>query len=218
MTSAVGVTYTHDRRNSRIAPTRGYIYSVSSDIAGIGGDTTFIKSTARLRLHTAFDAQRPAFAEVELGALASDTDSRITDRFFLGGSTFRGFAFGGMGPRDRDTSGATLVDSALGGNFYAVLRLQTSFPLGLSQDSGLNGGVFLNAGTLWGLDDTSAEAEPGVRGAFTVDDTPRLRVSAGFSLFWDSAIGPLRLDFGRAIVREDGDDQEAFRLGAGRRF
>lgn len=217
-TSAVGATYSHDRRNSRFAPTRGYIYSIATDVAGFGGDTTFLKSTARLKLHTAFRDDIPAFAELEVGALASADNSRITDRYFLGGSSFRGFAYGGMGPRDTDQSGSTSVNSALGGNYYTVLRLQTSFPLGFGEAAGLNGGLFLNAGSLWGLDVRSAGAEAGVRGAFEVDDSPKLRVSGGFTLFWDSPLGPLRLDFGRAIVKENGDEQEAFRLGAGRRY
>ncbi|MEL6582936.1 MAG: outer membrane protein assembly factor BamA [Pseudomonadota bacterium] len=218
VTSSLELGYTYDRRNSRIAPTDGYIFNITGELAGLGGTANYFKGTARVRVHSAFTDDIPFFVEHEFGFVQSASETTITDRFFIGGSSFRGFAFGGVGPRDRDNSGATEVDSALGGNLYYITRVQTSFPLGLGPDSGLHGGLFMNFGTLWGLDTTSVPAEPGVRGAFTVDDSPKPRVGAGFSIFWDSVIGPLRVDFGRAIVRQVGDEQEAFRLGAGRRF
>ncbi|MBB5514718.1 outer membrane protein insertion porin family [Rubricella aquisinus] len=218
-TSSFGATYVHDQRNSAFAPTDGYILTLSGDVAGLGGDTEYLQAIAKAKWHTAFrDEEVTAHLELEVGSIFSDGGTRVTDRFFLGGSSFRGFSFGGFGPRDRDTSGATSVDSALGGKNYLVARAQTAFPIGNSADAGLHFGVFANAGALWGLDATSAPAEAGVRGAFSVDDSPVPRVSAGVTVFWDSAIGPLRIDFAEAIVKEPGDDTEFFRLGAGRRF
>ncbi|MEL7216326.1 MAG: outer membrane protein assembly factor BamA [Pseudomonadota bacterium] len=218
ITSSLRATYSLDYRNSRVAPTKGFFLSLTGEVAGLGGQAEYLKGIGRIRFHTAFTDEIPAFIEFEGGLVEATDRTRITDRFFLGGSSFRGFAFGGIGPRDVDTSGATQVDSSLGGNAYGIVRLQTSFPVGLGSDSGIHGGVFLNAGSLWHLDNPSAPAEPGVRGAFTVDDSPLPRVSGGVTLFWDSAIGPLRVDFARSILRQDGDETESFRLGAGRRY
>ena len=50
--------------------------------------------------------------------------------------------------------------TALGGNYYGVLRLDASFPLGIPQEYGVYGGVFADIGSLWGLDDTDGSMGP----------------------------------------------------------
>ena len=52
------------------------------------------------------------------GAFAMNRSTRIDERFYLSPSRLRGFAAGGIGPRDLATGGA----EALGGNAYATLR------------------------------------------------------------------------------------------------
>lgn len=217
LTSSIGFTYRYDRRNSRAAPTAGYVLTFTGDLAGLGGDAQYLRTTATGRYYKSFrNDDIVTFVEGEVGAIASDSDgTRITDRFFLGGSSFRGFQSGGFGPRDRDTSGATQVDSALGGNYYAVVRAQASFPLGLPEEAGLFGGVFANAGSLWGLNETNFTD---ARGSYTIDDSAELRATVGVSLFWDSPIGALRIDYANAVVDVEGDDLEQFRLSGGRRF
>jgi len=217
LTSSIGMTYRYDRRNSRAAPTSGYILTFTGDLAGLGGDAQYLKTTATGRYYKSFrNDDIVTYIEGEVGALASDSNgSRITDRFFLGGASFRGFQSGGFGPRDVDTSGATSVDSALGGNYYAVLRAQASFPLGLPEEAGLFGGVFANVGSLWGLNETTFTD---ARGTYTIDDSAEIRAAVGVSLFWDSPIGALRIDYASAVKTVEGDDEESFRLSGGRRF
>jgi len=217
LTSSIGFTYLYDRRNSTAAPTDGYVLTFTGDLAGLGGDAQYLKATATGRYYQSFrNDDIVTFIEGEVGALASDSDgSRITDRFFLGGGNFRGFQAGGFGPRDLDTTGATSVDSALGGNYYAVVRAQASFPLGLPEEVGLFGGVFANAGSLWGLNDTTFTD---TRGTYTIDDSAEVRAAVGVSLFWDSPIGALRIDYANAVKTVEGDDEETFRLTGGRRF
>ena len=92
-----------------------------------------------------------------------------------------------------------------------MLRNQVSFPLGLPDELGIAGGLFADVGTLFQLDRTTA-------GTTVVDDDPKLRASVGASVFWDSAFGPLRVNFAVPVVKEDGDEDEFFRLTAGTRF
>ncbi len=210
LTSSLGFTYSYDRRNSKIDPTKGFIFSLSEDFAGLGGDANYSKTTAKIKGFTSlFEEDVILSAELEGGILASTSgSSRITDRFFLGGDSFRGFAYGGIGPRD--TAGA--IDDALGGNLYGVARLQASFPLGFPPQYGIYGGVFLDAGTLWDLDVVTGGASG------TIDDSPKLRAAAGVSLFWETPIGPLRFNFSRPLVKEPGDIAENFRFTIGTRF
>ena len=59
-------------------------------------------------------------------------------------------------------------------------------------------------GSVWGLDDTAGVAE--------VDDSLNWRSSVGFSVYWTTAIGPLRFNFSKALVKEDYDLEQNFDL------
>ena len=78
-------------------------------------------------------------------AISSDSANtvRIEDRYFIGGDNLRGFASGGIGPRD------TLADEALGANKYWLGSAQLAMPLGLPKEFGLSGHVFTDFGSAW---------------------------------------------------------------------
>ena len=209
-----GFTYTLDRRNSPIDPSAGFIFRLDQDL--IGGDSQYSKTVANARLYSSLLNEDVILsAEVEGGALMAFNDrSRITDRFVLGGDSFRGFARGGLGPRDRCRgcgSAGGRVNDALGGNLYAVARFEASFPIGLPEEYGIYGGVFADVGSLWDLYDTA-----GASG--TVDDSAQLRSSVGLSIFWDTPIGPLRFNWANPIKTVAGDEEERFRITIDTRF
>jgi outer membrane protein insertion porin family len=222
-TSAVGFTYAYDRRNSVVDPTAGFILTLSQDFAGVGGDTTYSKTRGTARAYTSlFDEDLVLSAELEGGALYGDAEStRITDRFNTGGDSFRGFARNGLGPRDfcgdDDEPRCTVpqrqeeVNDALGGNYYSVLRLDASFPLGLPEDYGIYGGVFGDVGSLWGLYETDGSMGE-------VDDGFIIRSSVGVSLFVDTPFAPLRFNYAVPIQYEDYDVLERFRFAIETRF
>ncbi|MEM1267133.1 MAG: outer membrane protein assembly factor BamA [Pseudomonadota bacterium] len=217
LTTSVGFTYTLDQRNSPIDPTAGFILQLDQDIATLA-DTNYSRTRASGRAFTSFFEEDVILtAELEGGALfAFNNESRIIDRFTLGGDSFRGFARGGLGPRDSCTDcsgddGLSDVDDSLGGNFFAVARFEASFPIGLPEQYGIFGGVFADVGTVWGLYDTD-----GASG--TVDDGAKLRSAIGASIFWDTVIGPLRFNYAIPIETVDGDDEERFRLTVDTRF
>ncbi|MEO0359642.1 MAG: outer membrane protein assembly factor BamA, partial [Pseudomonadota bacterium] len=218
-TSAIGFRYTHDLRNNVIETTGGYLLTLDQTLAGLGGGAQYSRSVASAKGWTSFFGNDVvASLEVEGGALFPFNDGvRITDRFFLGGDSLRGFAFAGVGPRDRslDEDGDRR-DDALGGNLYAVARAELSFPIGLPEELGVFGGLFFDVGTLWDLDRTSVEVD----GVSTepVDDDAELRAAVGASVFWDSGFGPLRLNFAIPVRQVDGDETEFFRLTVGTRF
>lgn len=207
LTSSVGYSYTYDRRNDVLDPSSGYVLTFGQEFAGLGGDATYVKTTGLARGFVSLLDEDLIFSMALEGGIINsiDYDTRITDRFSIGGDILRGFRRGGTGPRDFAT------DDALGGNIYVALRNEVSFPLGLPDELGISGGLFADAGTLFDLDRTSA-------GGSTVDDSAKLRASVGASLFWDSAFGPLRINLATPVVEEDGDEDEIFRLTVGTRF
>src|SRR5260370_23709723 len=88
---------------------------------------------------------------------------RTEERFFVGGDNLRGFATGGIGPRDLATN------DALGGNIYYVGTVSLGFPVGLPQELGITGRVFSDFGSLFNLDEKGD----------TIADPHSVRVSAG---------------------------------------
>ncbi len=219
ITSSVGYTLTHDRRNDTVEPSKGYLLRLDQDFAGLGGDTRFVKTEVSAKAFQRLVSDE-VVGSIELagGAIVGfgDYEPNISDRFFLGGDSFRGFESAGLGPEDPRT-----LDN-LGGKFYAVARTEVTFPLPLPEEYGLAAGVFADVGTLFGLDNTSYDVVDAVTGnlieTVTVDDSAQLRAAAGASLFWQSPFGPVRMNFAYPIVQEDGDEDEFFRFTAGTRF
>ena len=220
ITSAVGLTYAYDRRNSVVDPTAGFILTLSQDFAGLGGDVRQTKTRGTARTYKSFFEEAVVVsAELEGGMIFSQDGTRITDRFNTGGDSFRGFARNGLGPRDFCDVGECVdpaqadveVDEALGGNFYSVLRLDASFPLGLPEQYGIYGGLFSDWGSLWGLDDTDGSMGQ-------VDADFHMRGSVGVSLFVDTAFAPLRFNYAIPIERESYDEVERFRFTLQTRF
>ncbi len=130
-------------------------------------------------------------------------DANISNRFFLGGDRLKGFRNQGIGPFDK------AYNDPLGGKFFTSVNLEASFPIGVPEEYGIFGGVFFNAGSLWGLDNTDSGR---------IDDSSNIRAAAGISFFWDTVIGPLRFNFSRPIKKETYDVIENFRFTVDTRF
>lgn len=223
--SSFGYDYTLDFRNDKNEPTEGFILTVNQTFAGLGGDAFYLKSTGSVKGYTSFLREEVVLSlEVAGGAIVGlngEDDIRISDRFTLGGDDFRGFESSGIGPRDTNTGvvidGQTRsYDAALGGNYYAVMRADVSFPIGLPDEYGVFGGFFADAGTVWGLDENNYVDDTSA--SFSVDDGLDLRATAGVSLFWASPFGPLRFNYAFPILKEEDDKDEAFSFGAATRF
>jgi outer membrane protein insertion porin family len=236
LVSAVGYDYQLDFRDSKNQPTEGFVLRLGQDFAGLGGDALYVKTEGSVKGYQSFFREELiASLEIAGGGLfgfGSD-EIKVNDRFFLGGNSFRGFESSGIGPRDTnrislDTNGDNRgdrnqnIDDALGGNYYAISRADLSFPLGLPEEYGIHGGLFMDAGAVWGLDDNSYsafnQADPTAAQRFSVDDDIKIRAAAGASIFWRSPFGPIRFNFAKPILKEDNDRDEFFRFTAGTRF
>ena len=210
ITSAVGYTFTYDTRRLGLQEDTGYLLTFGQDIAGLGGDNRYIKTTARaIAQTTALNDDLTLRTILEGGALnmLDGQVSRVTDRFFLSTRQLRGFEFRGLGPRDLGADN----EDALGGNYYAVARFEADFPLGLPEEYGITAGVFLDVGSVWGLDNTAGAGGP-------VDDDFSLRSSIGLSIFWTTPVGPLTFNFSNVLERESYDEEQLFDFTITTRF
>ena len=208
--SFVGLQYAYDTRNGGLDPTRGVRLQFGLEYAGLGGDTEYLRASflgiAEQQVLREDVTLRASFEGGALEILGGS--SRLSDRFFLSSRQMRGFDAFGLGLRD---TGATNQD-ALGGNFFTVARFEAAFPLGLPDEYGISGGVFYDIGSVWGLDN-----RVGAGGAL-VDDSQQFRSSIGVSIFWNTAIGPLRFNFSRALEFESYDRTRDFDLTVETRF
>jgi outer membrane protein insertion porin family len=203
--AGLGYAYSFDNRITGLNPKSSLILRFSQDFVGLGGDISYIQTSALAVAETkVLNEDVTLRAIFEGGAVNSlgGYETRATDRYF-GNSKIRGFEFNGIGPRDPNT------DDALGGNFYATARFEAEFPLGLPEEYGINGGVFYDMGSVWGLDTV------GTTGA---DDGMNLRSSVGVSLLWNTPIGPLRFNFSDAVQKEDYDKEQKFDLTISTKF
>ncbi|OCX67222.1 outer membrane protein assembly factor BamA [Thioclava sp. SK-1] len=208
--SSVGYSYIYDTRTTGLDPRFGYYLRFDQDFAGLGGDVESVTTTA---LATAerkvWNEEVTLRAEFEGGIIASKAggNDTILERF-SGNGKMRGFESNGYGPRDT----AAPNQDALGGKYFAVARLEAEFPLGLPEEYNINGGLFMDMGSVWGLDDKT-----GAYGT-EVDDGFNLRSAIGFAVMWSSPIGPLRFNFSKAIAKEDYDEEQTFDMTVSTRF
>ena len=212
-TLGLGYTYSFDNRRTGLNPKSGMFLRLSQDF-GLAGDARFVRTNVKLGGETYVrNEDFKVTAILEGGALsyAGGSSSRVTDRFFLGSGLFRGFAPGGLGPREVDTSNS--INDALGGEYYAVARFETQFPIGLPEEYGIEFGAFFDAGSVWGLDSAHVGSGANQAPANTIlYDEFTLRAVAGVSIFWNTPIGPLRFNFTDAVKTAEYDVEQNFDL------
>ncbi len=210
VTSSVGYSFTYSDLDNFKNPRQGLYGVFTQDFAGVGGDSEYIKTEARLTSYTLLseDADLVFLGAVRAGHIYSfDNDLRFTEHFFKGGADIRGFDdVRGYGPRNVTTN------EALGGTTYASVTAEVQFPLPVfPRGFGLRGAVFVDAGTLF---DTEVVLPAGNN----IVDEAALRASVGASVIWDSPFGPLRADVSHAFAKEDEDKTQVFRFGVSTKF
>ncbi|PWR23834.1 outer membrane protein assembly factor BamA [Zavarzinia compransoris] len=204
LTSMVGYVLGYDRRDRPQRPTDGYYLFIGQDFAGLGGDVTYIRTTAGANYYYPITSSVVASLSAEGGYIHGlGQNVRLNDRFDVGGQNLRGFKDAGIGPRD------AISRDSLGGNIYAIGTAEVSFPVGLPDEYGIRASVFTDFGTLFEVD-----TAPTV----SVLDDSSLRMSAGIGISWDSPFGPIRVDFAQALLKEDYDETQVFRFSFGTKF
>ena len=187
--SELSFDYLIDGRDSIIKPKNGFLLRSDITISGLGSRNSYIKGSARGKIYNSFfDDLITVTGELEGGFMQMQNGfSRTVDRFSLGGRSLRGFQYGQIGPREGD--------EPLGGENYAVSRIEANFPIGLPKELGFYGGIFAEAGSLWGLNYDKEKIEIDANDLKSVDS--KIRSSVGFTLYWSTPIGPLQFNWAK---------------------
>lgn len=248
LTSSLGYTLQWSNLNNPVEPTRGYEFSISQDLAGVGGDVKFLRTTATAATHRGlFPGVRASlrFQAGNIFSFGNNETLRINNLFFRGGNSFRGFNVAGIGPRtadfeidaDGNETGRVFRGQALGGTVFYQGTLEVTLPQVIPEQYGIRAALFVEAGGLGVLEDEFIQepitilgitnpafnaGEPGELPTTNVirrtEDGLGLRATAGLSVFWESPFGPIRFDFSQLITDEAIDRPRGFRFSTNTRF
>ena len=205
--SSIQQTLFYDRRDSRVEPTEGYYLRMNNEYAGLGGDENFIRDNVGAGEYFSLGEQIILSITGNAGMINSINNKsiRITERYFLGGDSLRGFANMGISPRDYST------DSALGGLWDYSGSTQVKFPLGLPEEFGIGGRTFVDYGGVGNTDNHNIT--PG-----TIEQSADPRVAVGVGVSWKSPMGPVAVDLAVPVKKESFDKTQFFHFNFGTRF
>lgn len=198
--------------NHAFDPTDGSFQDISFEVAGLGGETRFLKFSARGRWFV------PVYRIPGIGPLVFSSGGRfawglgeegisgkelpLIDRYFPGGiNTVRGYEIRSLGPREStfNPQGQEINNQPVGGTNQLIVQSEFIFPL--FQEVGLRGVAFFDLGNAWLQED-------GI-------DIGNLRYSTGLGIRWLSPFGPLRIEFGVPLNPKENEEKQPIQFSFG---
>jgi outer membrane protein insertion porin family len=211
--SAVGSSVNYNSLDSTKSPTSGFSSQLKQDLAGLGGDVKFLRTTEDLRYYHAINDDVVSLVRAQGGYVTGWGGQQVPllNTFFGGPTMVRGFAPNGIGPRD--LTPGTSMDNVGGSMYWATTaQLQSNIP-GVPQEYGLKANVFVDAGSVFGY--SGPTAFPGSAQSLQLANKNVVRSSAGAGLTWASPFGNLTVDYAVPITKAAYDVVQPLRFSAG---
>ena len=241
LTSAVGYSIAYDNLNNRLRPSAGQRFTLSQDLAGLGGDVKYLRTRADYVRYHNLGAGFIANFQLEGGYITpfGGDNIRLTDRFYVGQPRLRGFDIRGIGPRivrQARAAGCDLTnpatncsllsgkssrtDDSIGGDVYYLGHFEIEIPLGAgARELGLRPSTFIDFGGLGQTNfDRRTLLSTNTFQEFYKGDSLSPRVSVGAGVSWNSPFGPFRIDLAKALLKQDGDNTTLFQFNVGGQF
>ena len=215
LTSAVTPNMTYDSRDHFFAPTEGTKSAFAVKMAGLGGDSRFIKSDVSARWHYPLlkDPNWGGSYVLALGGslgygigFGQDSNGKhdlpLFERYFLGGiNSVRGFQERSIAPRVPSGCNTNNTDctstEVIGGDKAVVVNTELLFPI--MESYGVRGVAFFDMG--------NAFSDSLNFGDF--------RRSIGAGVRWMSPFGPLRVELGFPINKKPHDETSVLGFSIG---
>jgi outer membrane protein insertion porin family len=196
VTSLVQGSVSRDSRDNIQMPSRGGTLTFLTDVAGLGGDSRYLKAVA-----SATHFQPIWFSHILSGRLEAgygfgfgDEELPLFERFYLGGAnSIRSYKSRQISPKDD-------AGIRIGGTSEVLGNIEYIVPLPFN----VRAAVFFDAGNVYGFD--------------TKFDLTDLRTAVGAGLRWLSPFGPIRVDYGFNLDPRPGDRSGAFNFSVGSPF
>ena len=211
--SAVGSTVTYNTLDNPKSPTSGFNSQLRQDLAGLGGDVKFLRTSEDLRYYHPINDDVTALVRGQGGYITGWGGQQVPllNSFFGGPTMVRGFAPNGFGPRDL-TPGTTMDN--VGGSMYwaTTAELQSAIP-GVPQEYGLKATAFVDAGSVFRY--SGPTTFPGSTQSMQLANNNVVRSSVGAGLTWASPFGNLTVDYAVPLTKAAYDVVQPFRFSAG---
>jgi outer membrane protein insertion porin family len=208
----------YDSRDHFFAPTQGTKSAFAVKMAGLGGDTRFIKTDISGRWHYPL-VKDPKWGGSWVLALGGQLgygiglaernngahDLPLFERYFLGGiNSVRGFAERSLGERvksncrtpEGETEEVCKDTEVIGGEKAMVFNTEILFPI--MEQYGIRGVAFFDIGD-----------------AFNDFNFGKLRKSVGAGVRWMSPFGPLRVELGFPLNKQSDDETSVLGFSIG---
>jgi outer membrane protein insertion porin family len=211
--SQAGATTTYSTLDNNKSPTSGIRSQLTQDLAGLGGDVKFLRTTEDVRYYQQLNSDVVAMVRGQGGYITGwgGQQAPLMNTFFGGPNMVRGFAPYGFGPRDL-TPGSTMDN--VGGSMYwaTTAELQSAIP-GVPDEYGLKATAFVDAGSVFRY--SGPTAFPGSGQSLQVANNNVVRSSVGVGLTWASPFGALTVDYAVPLTKAAYDVVQPLRFSAG---
>ena len=205
LTSAIIPGFTYDSRDHFFSPTEGTKSLFAVKLAGLGGDSRFVKNDIGARWYYPLlkDPNWGGSYVLALGGTlgygvgygntsSNGHDLPLFERYFPGGiNSVRGFADRSLGPKENG--------DVVGGDKQAIMNVELLFPI--AEQYGLRGLAFFDVGQAFASYQNISWGD--------------FRRSVGFGARWVSPFGPLRVELGFPLNKKPGDDTSVLGFSAG---
>jgi outer membrane protein insertion porin family len=196
VTSLVSGAVTRDSRDSIQTPSKGGQFSVGTEVAGLGGDNHYLKTSAVTTYFKPIWFGHILSGRLEGGYGFGFGSERLPvfERFYLGGpNSIRSFKTRQISPIDE-------TGTRIGGTTEVLGNAEYIIPLPFD----LRVAAFFDIGNVYGF-----------RTKFDLTDT---REAAGAGVRWVSPFGPVRVDYGFNLDRRPGEKSGNFHFSVGSPF
>ena len=197
-TSATSMTFRRDSRDANFNPTTGSDNSFALEMAGLGGDTAFMRYIAESGWYWPLWWKTVGVLHGRVGFLQRLPWGALPayEKFYLGGiDSVRGFKYADISPRDPRTN------ERIGGDKFVQLNVEYRFPL--IKKLGVTGTVFFDAGQVYGSGQSYFSS---------------IRTSVGAGFRWFSPMGPLRVEWGYNLAPKSYEKHSAWEFTVGSQF
>ena len=221
MTSLVGYSLIWDSIDDRKNPTSGIYANFHQDIAGLGGQSQFVRETFDGKYYYPITDDLTGLVRLQAGQINQIGGGNLPLTRQLQPRSDAGARLRARAASARATSPTRTTSRATGSAAppTSAASAEVQFPIfGLPREIGLKGAVFADAGTLFGFhgrpisrallgyyyiarparDEYRRYTQPS---CLNVDDEHVIRSSVGASLIWASPLGPIRIDYAYASSR-----------------
>ena len=198
--SFINFDFDYDKRNQKFKTTDGFRSFYSLNMPIISKTNTLSNIYQYTSYTELYDENVTSFSfYVKSSHSISNDDIKLSERNFLPSNKLRGFVTDAVGPKDGN--------DYIGGNYASSVNIASTLPKILPTNQNIDFLIFLDAGNIWGVDYDSS-----------INNSNKIRSSAGLAVDWFTIVGPLNFSLSLPITKAETDKTETFRFNIGTTF